>query len=56
MHGFVYDALPGERRVTVEQDGHRLLALGVSAIELLRPHLTLHHGVHRLQMGGVGYY
>ena len=54
MHGLVDHALAREGRVTVQQDGHGLLALGVTAVELFRAHLALHHGIHSLQMGRVG--
>ena len=50
MHGLVDDALSGEGGVAVQQHRHDLLALLVAPVELLRPHLPLHHRVDGLQV------
>ena len=55
-HGLVDHALAREGGVSVEQDGHGLLALRVTAVELLGPHLALHQGVDGLQVAGVGHH
>lgn len=47
-------AQPTEPRSSGPRRAH-LLALGVPAVELLRLRLSLHHGVHRFQVGGVGH-
>ncbi len=54
VKGFVDDTLSGKGCVAMEQDRHDLLALGVSPVELLGPHLALHNGVDGLQVGRVG--
>ncbi len=54
MHGLVHNTLAGESGITVKQDRHGLLALGVTSVELFGPGLAFNHGVDGLQMGGVG--
>ena len=54
VESLVDDALACEGCVSVEQQGHDLLALVVSPVELLSAHLALHDGVDGLQVGGVG--
>lgn len=56
MHRLVDNALAAEGGITVNQDGHDLLALLVAAVELLGTGLALHHGIHSLQMRGVGHH
>lgn len=55
MHSFIDDALSAEGGITVDQNGHNLLALLVATVELLGTGLALHHGIHSLQMGRVGH-
>ena len=48
------DALPGERRVTVDQQRDHALAPGISEAVLLGAYDALHHGVDGFQMAGIG--
>ena len=49
-----HQALAGEGRVAVHQEGHDLAALGVVALVLLGAHLAQHHRIDRLEMRGLG--
>jgi len=55
MHRLVHNALAAEGGVTVDQNGHDLFALLVTAVELLGTGLALHHGIHSFQMRRVGH-
>lgn len=53
MHRFVHDTLTGEGSVTVQQDGHNLLTLTITAVELFGTGLALDDRIDGLQMGRV---
>ena len=55
VEGLRHQALAGKRRVAVDQERQHLLAeLRVVAPPLLGARAALHHGVHRLEVAGVG--
>ncbi len=55
VEGLRHQALAGKRRVAVDQQRHHLAAaLRVAAPPLLGARAALHHGVHRLEVAGVG--
>ena len=46
--------LTGERRITVQQNRHHVLALGVASVELLGLRLALDHRIHGFQVRRIG--
>ena len=54
VEGLGHQALAGEGRVAVHQQGHDLGPVAVAVLHLLGAHLADDHRVHRLQVRGVG--
>ena len=55
LEGFHHHALPGKGRIAVDQERQHPGARPVSQQRLLGPHLAQDHGIHRLQMAGIGH-